>query len=350
VRIVVKDTGVGMDTETVARIFEPFFTTKDVGKGTGLGLSTVFAVVRQLGGKIGVDSEPGRGTTFTLWFPAVERAIARAPAAPIALPRFRGTALVVEDEPLVRLTVAHYLQELGLDVSTAEDANEAMRVCDEHQGSLDLLVCDIVLPVMRGPDLAELVRARYPGLRMLFMSATLESEGRFASDRGDAPVLVKPFGLEDLARALESLPDPPSRRPDEDHAPNPGARAPESTTVLLVEDQEASRLAIGDLLETEGYRTLVAESAEAALQHADQPLHVLLTDVHLPDMPGNALAERLRRDHPDLRVIFMSGDTHPPDGATEFVQKPIHLDALLDLLAHDPPRAPTGLPRGRERC
>ena len=206
VRLVVQDSGTGMDARTRARIFEPFFTTKEVGKGTGLGLSTVFALTRQLGGHIDVDSELGKGTTFTLYFPCIEQAVQPSSKGARETTRLTGTALLVEDERLVRLTVRHYLEELGLEVLEAAEPDEAQQVCERHRGSVDLLVSDIVLPIMRGPKLAALLKQRYPTLRVLFISANPDFLADGDTEISGAPVLQKPFGKEELADRLLKLP------------------------------------------------------------------------------------------------------------------------------------------------
>ncbi len=205
VRLVVSDSGKGMDEHTRARMFEPFFTTKRVGEGTGIGLSTVFAVTRQLGGHIDVDSAPGAGTSVTLYLPCCKlRPTARAVAVS-DLPRFTGTALVIEDESLVRMTVRHYLTQLGFDVLEGSTADEAQRICEEHRGELDVLVTDVILPGLQGPKLAAQLRERFPTLSVLFMSANPDAYGARTDLSPAMPVLQKPFGREELARQLERL-------------------------------------------------------------------------------------------------------------------------------------------------
>jgi two-component system, cell cycle sensor histidine kinase and response regulator CckA len=171
VRMSVEDTGMGMERETLKHIFEPFFTTKDKGKGTGLGLSTVFGITQQSGGVVTVESAPGRGARFDVYFPAVERS-RELPRAPIAPEKLRGseTILLVEDEEQVRKLAAISLRDLGYRVLEAANAAEAVARVDSFHGKIDLLLTDVVMPGMGGPALAAQLRDRDPALRVLFMS------------------------------------------------------------------------------------------------------------------------------------------------------------------------------------
>ena len=199
----VSDTGLGMSRETQARIFEPFFTTKDVGKGTGLGLSMVYGTLKQAGGFVFVDSEVGRGTTFRLYFPpaAMQPAPAAAPARDSGR-RGRETLMVVEDEPAVRNLVASALRHDGYHLLLATSAEEALQLFDAHDGPLDLLLTDAVMPGKSGIDLANAMLARRPGLPVIVMSGyteeTLTVEGL------DEPIalLQKPFTPRELRQRI----------------------------------------------------------------------------------------------------------------------------------------------------
>lgn len=356
IRLVVQDSGAGMDEPTRSRIFEPFFTTKALGRGTGLGLSTVFTVVQHLRGRIEVDSERGRGTRFVLSFPYVGVSPRkREPSGAQWLSSMSGTVLLVEDDPVVRLTVRHYLQELGLDVLEARDGDDAVRISALHPEAVDVLVSDVILPRMRGPELAATMRGRYPELRVLLMSASPELAEQIGSDLGDAPILSKPFSVETLARALRPLMMPGSgaahspaplaapplgSAPVAAAAPSPapaGSADQRSRSMLIVEDQDVSREALTELLEGEGYRVHAAAEPAAALaimaEHGPA-IDLLLTDVHLPHMTGIELADRLQLEYPHLRVLVMSGGHEPPDRSRVFVRKPIDFEALLALLEH----------------
>jgi CheY-like chemotaxis protein len=175
VLLAISDTGTGMDAETQKRIFEPFFTTKEAGKGTGLGLSTVHGIVHQSGGSIGVYSEPGRGTTFKVYLPrfAGDAAVRRPVSGDHpALPAGSGseTVLVVEDEAAIRQLTNLILQKAGYTVLLAESPVAAERIASSHPGPIHLLLTDVVMPGMRGPELAERLLRLRPDLRVLFMS------------------------------------------------------------------------------------------------------------------------------------------------------------------------------------
>ena len=208
VRLSVGDTGCGMDAKTLARIFEPFFTTKPIGHGTGLGLSMVYGFVKQSGGHIAVESEPGLGTTFSIYLPAVAGGPAAAPAAPSPRAR-RGTetVLLVEDEESVRTLVRIALQREGYTVLEAAHGLEALRIHERCSQSINLLVTDIVMPQMGGRELAERVTAVCPRLKVLFISGYTDDallRGAFAEGR---PFLQKPFSPETLAARVRSLLD-----------------------------------------------------------------------------------------------------------------------------------------------
>jgi len=173
VQLTVDDVGHGMDETTRARVFEPFFTTKPPGKGTGLGLSTVYGIVRQSGGFIDLDSRPGAGTTFRIYFPPAtneaEMPVVR-PATPVRDVRGTETVLVAEDDDDVRGITCQVLEINGYTVLEASDVEDAVRIAHDHPGPIDLLLTDVVMPRMSGPELAEIVRERRPEVAILYVS------------------------------------------------------------------------------------------------------------------------------------------------------------------------------------
>jgi two-component system, cell cycle sensor histidine kinase and response regulator CckA len=206
----VTDTGHGMSPATQARIFEPFFTTKEVGKGTGLGLSMVYGTMKQIGGFIFVDSAVDRGTTFRLYFrpadqprPVVQEAPPPSPVQP-----GQHTVLVVEDETAVRNLVASALRRDGYELLLAATAEEALRVAAAYSGTIDLLLTDAVMPGKSGIELANLLTAARPDLRVIIMSGyTAERLGGL--ERAQVELLQKPFGPLDLRnRVREALAQP----------------------------------------------------------------------------------------------------------------------------------------------
>ena len=210
----VSDSGTGMDPETLARIFEPFFTTKEQGKGTGLGLATVYGIVTQSGGQIRCESQPGKGSTFLITFPvAGGRADEPDSPAPRGLPRTRGEViLLVEDEDSVRRYVASVLEGAGYRVISARDGVEAFQTISSGGCGVQLLLSDVVMPMMSGPELGERARALCPGLPILYMSGFAESSivHHGVLDPG-VNLIMKPFEAHDLLgriRALLETPDP----------------------------------------------------------------------------------------------------------------------------------------------
>lgn len=200
----VSDNGTGMSEETQQRIFDPFFTTKSPGKGTGLGLATVYGAVQQLGGSISVRSELNRGSTFEIVLPITTEAAEEEPALrPRAAPG-TGVILVVEDEADVRRLLEHLLSEAGYSVIAATDPDDALRKSARLQGPIDLVLSDVVMPRMSGPELASRIRQFRPLVGVTFMSAYAEDVigGRGLDLRG-APLVAKPFSAAALIEGVE---------------------------------------------------------------------------------------------------------------------------------------------------
>ncbi len=209
VALVVSDTGRGMDEATKAHLFEPFFTTKEVGQGTGLGLATVFGIVKQNGGLISVDSEPERGTCFRVYFPRAEEVVVETPK-PQAREASRGneTVLLVEDEEQVRKLGVRVLRKQGYEVLAASGPEEALQIAATHEGTIHLLLSDVVMPGMSGRQLWSALHGVRPDLKCLFMSGYtsdhIAHEG--VLDAG-LNFLQKPFTLEALARKVRETLD-----------------------------------------------------------------------------------------------------------------------------------------------
>lgn len=197
VTMAVIDTGIGMEAELQARIFEPFFTTKEVGRGTGLGLATAYGIVKQSGGEIRVYSKPGLGSTFEVYFPRLKEEVSMSAPASVAKPSTRGTEtiLIVEDETVLRKLVVAFLEDHGYTILQTGKPNEALQVAKEYQGKIALLLTDVVLPQMRGPELAAQIVQLRPEIRVLYMSGY--TEDAITAHRGllesGAALLQKPF-------------------------------------------------------------------------------------------------------------------------------------------------------------
>jgi PAS domain S-box-containing protein len=209
VRLTVADTGIGMDPDTLSHVFEPFFTTKERGKGTGLGLATVYGIVKQSGGFIWAESGPGEGSRFSIYLPTVERATEapHAPAAPRSVPRGTETVLLVEDEETVRSLAREVLKRNGYTVLEAQNADEARLIDREHGGSIHLLLTDVVMPGLNGPELAAQLAAGRPGLRVLYMSGYTHGAPVCQTRGPDPAFLPKPFMADTLASKVREVLD-----------------------------------------------------------------------------------------------------------------------------------------------
>ena len=206
--ITVSDSGAGMDAATQERLFEPFFTTKETGKGTGLGLSMVDGIVRQSGGHIAVDSAPGKGSRFQVFLPLVEQPVsADASRTPVLSPaRGKGNVLLVEDEKELRALLAETLAGLGYTVVQAANGEEAIELAKSALPSIDMLITDMVMPRMNGRELSKSLRARRPGLPVLFISGysdVIPSEEEFFNVT--TQFLQKPFNPESLGHRVREL-------------------------------------------------------------------------------------------------------------------------------------------------
>ena len=204
----VTDTGMGMDKETQSRIFEPFFTTKEKGKGTGLGLSTVYGIVKQSGGYVMVQSEPNHGTTFQIYLPRVEGVGAEkhsAPAVPIALGGTE-TVLLVEDEESVRQLVRETLAAKGYRVIEASNGESGLAVATQHEGKIDLVITDVVMPGMGGRELVQQLAQTRPETKVLYLSGyTEDAIVNGGTLESGAAFLQKPFTLQSLARKVREV-------------------------------------------------------------------------------------------------------------------------------------------------
>jgi CheY-like chemotaxis protein len=201
-----------MDTEVQARVFEPFFTTKAPGQGTGLGLATVYGIVQQSGGHIVVDSQPGCGSTFRMYLPRVAAAAVPIPEAdePATAPHGSEIVLLVEDERDLRALARDVLSAQGYMVFEAGGGGEALRIAREYEGEIRLLLTDVVMPQMGGPELAEILTAEVPTLRVLYMSGYPDvSSIRHRAAVRDAPFLQKPFTCAGLVRKVREVLDTP---------------------------------------------------------------------------------------------------------------------------------------------
>jgi len=219
VRIDIVDTGTGIPHDIIEKIFEPFFSTKEVGKGTGLGLSTVYGIVKQTGGFVYVDSEPGKGTSFRIFLPrhhvekeeavvveasAAKEASADAKPAPRTDLTGQGTILLVEDEEGLRSLNARGLRSRGYSVIEAGNGVEALEALEEKEGAIDLVVSDVVMPEMDGPTLLKTMREKNPDLKIIFVSGYAEDAfEKSLPENQQFAFLPKPFTLSQLVAAVK---------------------------------------------------------------------------------------------------------------------------------------------------
>jgi CheY-like chemotaxis protein len=211
VRLSVSDDGTGMDRETQAHIFEPFYTTKEVGKGTGLGLATVYGAVKQNNGFINIYSEPGHGTTFSIYLPRdttikSSQSTVVGPAEPI--PRGEETILMVEDDTAILNVASMMLEEQGYTVLKADTPSKAIELAREHHDEIHLLITDVIMPEMNGRDLAKNIITIYPHLKHLFMSGyTADVISHHGVLDESVHFIQKPFSLPKIAAKVREVLD-----------------------------------------------------------------------------------------------------------------------------------------------
>jgi CheY-like chemotaxis protein len=206
VKLSVTDTGTGMSKEIQDHIFEPFFTTKEVGKGTGLGLATVYGIVKQSLGYVWVDSESGQGTCFTIYLPKATGMISPE-SCPNVDSQTRGfeTLLVAEDEDALRIAICDYLRGLGYTIVAASSGQQALSLANQHDGRIDLLITDLVMPGMNGRELSQTLASRHSALKTIYMSGyTDDAVLRHGVHEIGATFLQKPFSLGALARNVRA--------------------------------------------------------------------------------------------------------------------------------------------------
>jgi CheY-like chemotaxis protein len=210
VMLAVSDTGTGMSSDVQARIFEPFFTTKEAGKGTGLGLSTVYGIVKQSGGHIWVYSEPGHGTVFKLYFPRISNAVATPLSQGVVRASAGGseTILLVEDEDALRRLARRILDRQGYTVLESRNGREALERATQHDGPIDLVLTDVIMPEMSGRGLVERLRAVRPRAAILYMSGYTDDDVlRRGLFEPGARFVQKPFVPDELLRVVRSALD-----------------------------------------------------------------------------------------------------------------------------------------------
>jgi PAS domain S-box-containing protein len=325
VMLAVSDNGAGMDEETKNRIFEPFFTTKGAGQGTGLGLSMVQGIVAQSGGFINVHSEPGQGTSFKIYLPALAEAAPDdwRPAA-VPAPEGKETVLVVEDQAEVRKYTVAALKEYGYRVIQAENAGEALLLCQRER--VDLVLTDVVMPNVSGRQLADRLETLQPGIKVLFMSGYTDNViVHHGVLEGGAKFIQKPFSPEELAGKVRAVLSPPA----------PAAR------ILVADDEAGVRGFLRKVLEEGGYEVIEAVDGKQALQQARAGhVDLVITDLVMPGQEGIETIRALRREVPGVGIIAISGafggqflKVAQMMGAAAVLNKPVSAELLLARVA-----------------
>jgi len=320
----VGDTGMGIPEEIRPHIFDPFFTTKPKGEGTGLGLSTVYGIVRQSGGAIAVESEPGHGATFRIYLPQTLSPVAAGAeaAVPAGPPRGSETVLVVEDQEAVRKFTVAVLKSRGYRVLEAPAGPEALLAVERHSGPLHLLLTDVIMPGMTGKELAERLTALRPETRVLYMSG-------YTSDVIAQRGLLSP-GVLHIAKPFS--PDALGAKVREILGPMQSAAA-----ILVADDEEGVRGFFREVLVHAGYKVTVAADGEEALKAARaERFQAMVTDLVMPEREGIETIQTLRKEQPDLKIIAVSGafaatflKVAETLGADATMPKPVSADALL---------------------
>jgi PAS domain S-box-containing protein len=204
--LTVADTGIGMDHKTLDHIFEPFFTTKELGRGTGLGLASVYGIIKGHGGYIDVESEKGYGTTFKIYLPASVKKVQEGVKTAGLIMKGTGTVLLVDDEEEVLNVGDGFLKAMGYQVITAHDGKEATEVYRKHQESIDLVVLDIVMPVMGGSEVFDRLKKINPDIKVLLSSGySIDGEATKILERGASGFIQKPFNIKQLSQSIHEI-------------------------------------------------------------------------------------------------------------------------------------------------
>ena len=338
VQLTVTDTGCGMDAQTQSQVFEPFFTTKRPGLGTGLGLATVYGIVKQSGGEIEVESEPGAGASFRIYLPCSDLAPRTGTDRP--QPRVirgcRQQVLAVDDEPAIRELLGTLLIAWDYRVTLAADGEEALRAVEQQGLEPELVITDVVMPGMGGVALVERLRKVRPNVKVLLMSGHTEQALAHHDVRtAETPFLQKPFHRDELAAKISLL------LPEGDACDKPARR------VLMIDDDLWICELVGRFCRRRGHELLGVSSAVAALEAlARKSYDLLLVDMNLPGSDGAHVLREIRSAGHSMPAVMFSGDAGCVDmdslrllGAVDVLEKSADPEPLLKLIESlDPAR------------
>ena len=359
VMLAVCDTGCGMDSETKERVFEPFFTTKPHGEGTGLGLSTVYGIVKQSGGNIYVYSELGAGTSIKVYLPQVHAPAVslhddQAQASPAG---GNETILLVEDEEMVRGLAKRILEGCGYVVLEASNGAEALVLARQHEGTIDLVLTDVMMPVMGGFELVIKLIGDRPRIKALYMSGyTDQSLTHNGELLPGVAYLQKPFTPGGLAQNVRAVLDAQAAGPSAgEHLDRTGlsgaleqpvdASTKRLASVLVLDDDQQVTSLVQAILEHEGHTvTATSTAAEALAAIGREPPDLVITDIFMPDRDGLEFIKEVRLKYPEIRILAISGGgerfTADPyltlahhTGAQRTLTKPFEPAALLQAVS-----------------
>ena len=351
------DTGTGMPPEVQARIFEPFFTTKGTGKGTGLGLSTVYGIVKQHNGHITVRSGPGKGTTFTLYFPLVDQAVEKPEQRKSAAPMGgTETVLVVDDEPSIRQLLRETLEPMGYRVLEASSGVEAAQCSDAFRETIDLLVTDVVMPGMNGMRLAEILRQRRDGIKVIFISGYADEAMAQAGAGSEQVLLKKPLTPHMVMQKCREVLD------QRDRSVSAQGAYPDlnNMRILYADDEEANRSLMQQYLERCQCTLELCENGEAAVASFKTASYdLVLMDMQMPVMDGLSASRTIRaweaeRGLKPVVLLALTGDGSPENGqacrdagCNAILTKPFRREPFLKTIAsYAPEQAGSGAAGG----
>jgi signal transduction histidine kinase/DNA-binding response OmpR family regulator len=329
VALSVSDNGSGMTPEVRRHVFEPFFTTKEVGQGTGLGLATVYGIVRQSGGHIWLYSEPGIGTTFKIFFPRVDEPKDRGTSAlPPKIGRGNETILLVEDDAALRTLAQQVLSSAGYHVLVAEDGAAALRMSDQHEGPVHLLLTDVVMPKMGGKEIANRLAEPRPGMKVLFMSGytgnALAQQGTWNELDETVGFIQKPWTPQALCKKIRAV----------------LSAASSIRQILVVDDEPGIRGWLSEILESAGYRVFTAGNGREARSRVEQhAVDLVITDLVMPEEEGIETIRTLRKASAKLKIVAMTGSDSPDIlsaakilGAQATLLKPLTAETVLECV------------------
>ena len=338
----VRDTGVGISKELQKSIFEPFFSTKEVGKGTGMGLATVYGVVKQHGGYITVHSKTGEGTVFKMYVPATDKQIVEEASIPLNVLTGDETVLVVDDEPLLIGLVVEMLDPLGYRVLVASNGEEALKVCNNFNGRIDLLLTDVMMPGINGRELAEKFIVKRPETKVIYMSGYTDDALAHHGVLEENVVLInKPIKSSVVTHKIREVLDTGSYKPDNQTADE----KLKGINILLVDDNAHIRTLIQVYLKDYECTIDTAENGEIAVEKFKLGRYsFVLMDMQMPVMDGLTATKEIRKYEEEngssqTTIIALTGNAAQEEidkcldaGYSSHLAKPIKKENLIHAL------------------